>query len=69
MNPAPADDRGIGMSWRGAAGFLLFWLVALAVGTAFVLVVLGGGFGWLALIALPAIALLLFAVSRARRDR
>jgi hypothetical protein len=55
------------MPWRGAAAFLLFWLVALAVGTAFVMVVVGGGFGWLALIALPAILLVLFAISRARR--
>jgi hypothetical protein len=56
------------MPWRGAAAFLLFWLVALAVGVALAMLVVGGGFGWLALVALPAIALLIFAIARARRS-
>jgi hypothetical protein len=54
------------MPWRGAAAFLLFWLVALAVGTTAVIVVVGGGFGWLALVALPAVALLLITIARSR---
>jgi hypothetical protein len=55
------------MPWRGPAAFLLFWVVALGVGSTFVLVVVGGGFGWLALLALPAFVLLLIMIARTRR--
>jgi hypothetical protein len=55
------------MPWRGPAAFLLFWVVALGVGSTFVLAVVGGGFGWLALLALPAFVLLLIMIARTRR--
>ncbi len=51
---------------RGPLGFLLFWIAALAAGTAFVFVVLGGGYGWLALAAIPVLVLLI-GIFRARR--
>jgi hypothetical protein len=43
---------------HGLLAYVLFWLVALAVGTALVLAVLGGGIGWLAIVAISALALL-----------
>ena len=50
---------------HGLLAFVLFWLVALAVGTALVLAVLGGGIGWLAIVAVSAIALLPVVLRRA----
>jgi hypothetical protein len=52
--------------WRGAATFLLFWLVALAVGTALVMVVVGGSFGRLLIVAAPGLVLLLLVSFRGR---
>jgi membrane protein implicated in regulation of membrane protease activity len=52
---------------HGPLAFLLFWLVALAVGTALVLAVLGGGIGWLAVVAVSALALLPVVLRRRRR--
>ena len=57
------------MSLNGPLGFVLFWLAALAAGTLFVLLVVGGGFGWLALVGLPAIVLLVLGALRARPHR
>lgn len=54
------------MRWRGPVGFVLFWIVALAVGTALVLRHVDGGFGWLALAAGPAFALVPIGLFRAR---
>jgi hypothetical protein len=54
------------MPMRGLLSFVFFWLAALATGTAFVMLVLGGGFGWLLLAATPAVVLLL-SVARGRR--
>jgi cytosine/uracil/thiamine/allantoin permease len=47
------------MRLHGPLGFLLFWVTALGVGTVFVLLVVGAGLGWLALVAAPAVVLLL----------
>lgn len=54
---------------QGPLGFLLFWVVALSAGCALVLLALGGSFGWLVLVALPALGLLLVAVAGRRRRR
>lgn len=51
---------------RGPLGFLLFWIAALAAGTAFVLATVGNGYGWL-LLAAPVAVLLLIAFARKRR--
>lgn len=51
----------------GPLAFVVFWVVALAVGVGFVLLVVGGGFAWLLLLALPAAALGLLMVFT--RDR
>lgn len=55
------------MRLSGPLGFLLFWVTALSVGTVFVLLVVGAGIGWLILAAVPALALVLIGVFRARR--
>lgn len=55
------------MRLSGPLGFLLFWVTALGVGTVFVLLVVGAGIGWLILAAVPALAMVLIGVLRARR--
>lgn len=61
--------RVLSLSLRGPVAFVLFWVVALGVGTALVLLLLSDGFGWLVLTAPAAIALLLIGMPRARRQR
>jgi len=52
---------------QGPLGFLVFWAIALAFGVFLVVLVLGGSFGWLFAVALPAFVLLFFASRRGRR--
>ncbi len=54
---------------QGPLAFVVFWVVALAVGVAFVLLlVFGGGLAWL-LLAVPGLALgLLFVFTRGRDE-
>ena len=54
------------MWWRGPVGFVLCWIVALAVATALVLLHVDGGVGWLVLAAGPAFALVPIGLFRAR---
>jgi len=55
------------MPMQGPLAFALFWLVALAVGCALVLLLLGGGFAWLALVGATGAVVLLMAMARDRR--
>jgi hypothetical protein len=57
------------MRLHGPLGFLLFWVTALGVGSVFVLLVVGVGVGWLALVAAPAVVLLLVGLVSRRSQR
>jgi hypothetical protein len=65
--PTLPKGRNGATTMHGPLAFLLFWLVALAVGTALVLAVLGGGIAWLAIVAVSALALLPAVMRRGRR--
>lgn len=53
---------------RGPLGFLLFWIAALAAGTAFVMATVGGRYAWLLLLVAAVVVLLLVSRSRGRGE-
>jgi hypothetical protein len=57
------------MVLKGLLAFALFWIIALAFGTMLVLLVLGGGAGWLLLAAVPAVVLLWIGTGSRRGHR